>query len=282
MSVSKGTPVREALDSSLVALTAAAVDTPRLDAEVLLAHALGVDRTALVMDPDMSVEGEAARRFRDFVMRRAAKREPVAYITGTKGFRHLDLDVDRRVLIPRPETEHLVEWAVESLPMGTRVVDVGTGSGAIALALKDERPDLDVLATDASPVALDVARANAERLGLDVRFKHGDLLAGLTADAVVSNPPYVEAGAVLGPELDHEPPDALFGGIDGLDVVRRLVAALGDATLAAIEVGEGQAVAVRELFSRDWHTEVVHDLAGIERVVVAMREDLRPGLGDLT
>lgn len=277
-----GTPVRDALDSALVALTAAGLDTPRLDAEVLLAHALGCDRAALVMHPERPVEGEPARRFRDFVTRRAVRREPVAYITGVKGFRHLDLQVDPRVLIPRPETEHLVDWAVESVPMRARVVDVGTGSGAIALALADERPDLDVLATDASGEALEVARANAQRLGLDVRFKEGDLLAGITADVVISNPPYVEQAAELAPELGHEPPQALFGGLDGLDVVRRLVASLGRATLAAIEVGDGQALAVRQLFAAEWQTEVLRDLAGIERVVVASRADPRPDLGDLT
>ena len=123
--------------------------------------------------------------------RRRREREPVAYIVGWKGFRRLDLQVDRRVLIPRPETEHVVEAAL-SLPAGARVVDVGTGSGAIALALKDERPDLEVFATDVSNDALDVARANAPRLGLDVTFVFGNLTAGLEVDAVVSNPPYVE------------------------------------------------------------------------------------------
>src|SRR4051812_24746643 len=129
-----GTPVREALDSAVIALGAAGVDTPRLDAEVLLAHALGVDRAALVIAPERPVEGGAVRAFQDAVRRRSVGREPVAYITGVKGFRHLDLHVDPRVLIPRPETETLVEAALD-LPRGVRVVDVGTGSGAVALAL---------------------------------------------------------------------------------------------------------------------------------------------------
>jgi release factor glutamine methyltransferase len=271
------TPVREALDSAVVALTAAGVEMPRLDAEVLLAHVLGVDRAALVIDRDRAVEGAAVRAFQDAVRRRAFDREPVAYITGVKGFRHLELQVDPRVLIPRPETETLVEAAVENLPQGARVVDVGTGSGAIALALEDERPDLEVTGTDVSEDALEVARANAERLGLDVAFAHADLLAGVgDFDAVVSNPPYVEDGAELAPEIvRHEPSLALRAGPDGLDVLRALVpaaAALGAGVLA-VEVGAGQAAAVEELargagFGR---AERRRDLGGVERVVIAWR-----------
>jgi release factor glutamine methyltransferase len=272
-----GTPVREALDSAVVALSAAGVDTPRLDAEVLLAHVLGVDRAALVIDRERAVRGAAVRAFQDAVRRRAVAREPVAYITGAKGFRHLELAVDPRVLIPRPETETLVEAAVDELPCGARVVDVGTGSGAIALALADERPDLDVVATDLSEDALAVARANAARLGLEVTFAHGDLLGGVGAvDAVLSNPPYVEDGAPLAPEIDrHEPALALRAGPDGLAVLRRLVtaAASAGAALLALEVGAGQAGDVRGLaraagFRR---TEARADLAGIDRVVVAWR-----------
>jgi release factor glutamine methyltransferase len=271
------TSVREALDSAVVALSAAGVDTPRLDAEVLLAHVLGVDRAALLVDHELSVEGEAVRAFQNAVRRRAFDREPVAYITGTKGFRRLELAVDPRVLIPRPETETLVEAAIELVPQGSRVVDVGTGSGAVALALKDERPDLDVTGTDVSEDALAVARANAQRLGLDVAFAHADLLAGVgDFDAVVSNPPYVEDGAELAPEIvRHEPSLALRAGPEGLDVLRALVpaaAAMG-AELVAVEVGAGQAAAVEALageagFGR---TERRADLAGIDRVVVAWR-----------
>jgi release factor glutamine methyltransferase len=272
----RGVPVREALDSAVIALSAAGVDTPRLDAEVLLAHALSVDRTALVVDRDRRVEGPAVRAFQDAVRRRSVGREPVAYITGVKGFRHIDLHVDGRVLIPRPETETLVEAALE-LPRGARVVDVGTGSGAVALALKDERPDLDVTGTDASPDALAVARANAARLGLDVSFREADLLDGAGAvDAVLSNPPYVEDGTPLQPEIErHEPPIALYAGADGLAVIRRLAAQAGASTarVLALEIGMGQAAEVAAVL-RDagfGATETRRDLAGIERVVVGRR-----------
>jgi release factor glutamine methyltransferase len=168
--------------------------------------------------------------------------------------------------------------AVLGLPEGARVCDVGTGSGAIALAVKDERPDLDVVATELSADALAVARANAERLGLAVEFLEGDLLDVVRGplDAVVSNPPYVEDGAVLAPEIVlYEPALAVRAGPDGLDVLRRLVPAIAasGAALAALEVGEGQAGAVGGLL-RDVgyeHVETARDLAGIERVVVGRR-----------
>jgi release factor glutamine methyltransferase len=270
------TSVADALDSAVIALTAVGCDTPRLDAELLLAAAMGATRATLIADPGRGIEPEAARRFAEFARRRR-EREPVAYILGTKGFRHIDLAVDPRVLIPRPETEHVVE-AVLDLPAGARVCDVGTGSGAIALALKSERPDLDVVATDVSPDALDVARANAERLGLEIELVHGDLLGVVRGplDAVVSNPPYVEDGAVLAPEIvGFEPALAVRAGPDGLDVLRRLVPAIAasGAALAALEVGEGQAAAVGGLLREVGYerVETVRDLAGIERVVVGRR-----------
>jgi release factor glutamine methyltransferase len=274
-----GPGVREALDSALVALQAAGVDSPRLDAEVLLGHALGVDRTTLWLDPDREVTGNAARWFRDAIRRRTVERVPVAYLVGHKGFRHLDLEVDARVLVPRPETEHLVE-ALLDLPSGARVHDVGTGSGAIALALKHERPDLQVSASDVSPDALAVARANAARLGLDVAFSQGDLLDGIDphVDVIVSNPPYVEDGArtLLAPEVvRHEPGLALFAGADGLRTIRPLLtqAAATDAGLVALEVGAGQAPQVRALVAAAGFPEVetVTDLAGHERVVLGRR-----------
>ncbi len=255
-------------------MTASGCETPRLDAEVLLAAAMGVDRAVLIADPGRGLEPGEARAFQD-AARRRVQREPVAYILGRKGFRRLELAVDPRVLIPRPETEHVVEAAL-GLPAGARVVDVGTGSGAIALALADERPDLEVLATESSAGALAVARANAARLGLAVELLEGDLLEPVSGpvDAVVSNPPYVRAGERLAPELGYEPAEALYGGEDGLDVYRRLVpSAAARASFVAFEIGAGQAADVTALMREAGFqaVEVVPDLAGIERVVVGRR-----------
>jgi release factor glutamine methyltransferase len=235
---------------------------------------MGVDRAALIADPSRGIEPEAARAFSD-AARRRVQREPVAYILGRKGFRRLALTVDPRVLIPRPETEHVVEAAL-GLPEGARVVDVGTGSGAIALALADERPDLRVVGTDTSAGALEVARANAARLGLAVEFVQGDLLEPVDGpvDAVVSNPPYVGRGDPLPPEIArYEPAEALYAGDDGLDAFRRLAPAAARAAFAAFEVGAGQAADVEALLRDAGFDAVdrVRDLAGIERVVVGRR-----------
>ncbi len=273
--------MHEALDGALTAFTAAGVETPRLDAEVLLAHVLGVDRARLYTDSELTVEGPAVRPYQDAVRRRAVAREPVAYITGRRGFRRLELRVDRRALIPRPETELLVEVAL-ALPAGASVLDVGTGSGAVALALKDERPDLRVAGSDLSEQALGLARENGQQLGLEVEWLRADLLEDVpyAYDAVVSNPPYVAeaARATLAPEiLRHEPPGALFAGPDGLATIRRLVAQLAArerVRLAALEVGAGQAEAVSELLRAAGFPAVraERDLAGIERVVVGERD----------
>jgi release factor glutamine methyltransferase len=263
------TSVRDALDSAVIAITAAGCDTPRLDAEVLLAAAMGVDRAVLIADPGRGLSPEEAGVFRDFARRRT-QREPVAYILGRKGFRRLELEVDSRVLIPRPETEHVVEAAL-TLPQGARVVDIGTGSGAIALALADERPDLRVVGTDVSDDALAVARANAARLGLAVEFVEADLLTGVAGpiDAVVSNPPYVREGERLAPELtQYEPDIALYGGgDDGLEIYRRLVPAVAGIPFVAFEIAGWQAEAVGALLE-GYSIEVLRDLAGIDRVVV--------------
>ena len=278
--LARGTPVRAALDGALTAIAAAGCETPRLDAELLLAHALGVSRERLLIDSDLSVAGPAVRTFQDFVRRRSVLREPVAYILGRRHFRHLELEVDPRALIPRPETELLVEVAL-TLPNGSCVLDVGTGSGAVALALKDERPDLQVTGSDLSGDALELARENGERLKLDVRWLSADLLLGVPDefDAILSNPPYVpdEDRATLAAEiLRHEPPSALFAGGDGLDAIRPLIdqaAAHAGVRLLALEVGAGQARAVLDLMRAAGFSAVraERDLAGIERVAVGQR-----------
>jgi release factor glutamine methyltransferase len=278
--LARGTPVRDALDGAITAIAAAGCETPRLDAELLLAHTLGISRERLFIDADLVVAGPAVRTFQDFVRRRSVQREPVAYILGRRHFRHLELMVDCRALIPRPETELLVEVAL-TLPPGSRVLDVGTGSGAVALALKDERPDLHVTGSDLSTDALGLAQSNGERLGLDVRWLCADLFDGVPDgfDAVLSNPPYVRDGAraQLAPEiLRHEPPSALFAGADGLDAIRPLidqVTARSSVRLLALEVGAGQASVVGELMQAAGFPVVraERDLAGIERVVVGER-----------
>jgi release factor glutamine methyltransferase len=185
----------------------------------------------------------------------------------------LTLQVDRRVLIPRPETELLVDVGL-SLPVGARVADVGTGSGAVALALKDERPDLEVVGIDSSGDALPVASENGQRLALDVRWVHTDLLDDGRYDAVLANLPYVASGASLAPEIArYEPATALFGGADGLDVVRRLVGRLDGVGLVALEVGFDQADAVAGLVLSAGFDSVerVRDLGGHERVIVGRR-----------
>lgn len=267
--------IEQALRAATEALAEAGCDTPRLDAELLLAAALGVGRERLVLDAAHELDAEARSRLAALVARRA-DREPVAYILGRKPFRHITLAVDRRVLIPRPETELLVEVGL-TLRAGARVVDVGTGSGAVALALKQERPDLEVWATDVSPDALAVARENARALGLDVQFVEGDLLAGVSGplDAVLANLPYVPFDAPLPPEISrYEPPDALFAGPDGLELIRRLVDQTARVPLLALEIGSDQAAAVGSLLveaGAEAEVEVLRDLAGHDRVVVGRR-----------
>ena len=273
----RGVSVRDALDGARTAIEASGSDTAQLDAELLLAHALGVGRAALYSDPQAEVTGPAVRTYQDLVRRRSVTHEPVAYLLGSKGFRSIDLNVDSRVLVPRPETELLVDVALE-LPPSSRVLDLGTGSGAVALALKQERPDLIVAASDISGAALEVAKVNAEALALEVEFFEADLLEGLSDDwdAILSNPPYIAEGADLPADVvAHEPQRALFGGADGLDVVRRLVAAAASsrAGMLAVEVGAGQAAEVARLAQTAGFTRVeLHkDLAAIERVVVGRR-----------
>ena len=276
----RGSSIRDALDGAITAIAAAGCETPRLDAELLLANVLGVPRERLLIDRELSVVGPAVRAFQDAVRRRAVLREPVAYILGERGFRQIVLHVDGRVLVPRPETELLVEQGL-ALPQGARVLDLGTGSGAVALALAQERPDLLISASDVSEDALAVAHGNAQRLALDVEFLHGDLLAGLPDrfDAVFANLPYVAERdrATLAPEiLRHEPLGALFSGADGLDAIRALTLQLRERpTLGfiALELGVGQAAEVARLLGDAGFDDVarVRDLAGIERVLTGRR-----------
>ncbi|MGH2870560.1 MAG: peptide chain release factor N(5)-glutamine methyltransferase [Solirubrobacteraceae bacterium] len=262
-------------------LAAAGCDTPRLDAELLLGEVLDpahpVGRERLVMDRSELLAESVWEQFESLLARRV-EREPVAYIVGRRDFRRLTLSVDRRVLIPRPETELLVEVGL-TLPAGARVLDVGTGSGAVALALADERPDLSVRGVDIDPDAVAVARANAVALELAVGFGLADLLDGDPADAILANLPYVPAGSALAPEIARwEPPGALFAGRDGLDLIRRLIAAVGRLeagapALLALEIGPEQAGEVAELvadagFGR---VERLADLAGQDRVMVGRR-----------
>lgn len=272
--------VREALLSATEALRAAGVETPRLDAELLLAEATGWERASLVAQPEAPLGAPAARAFGAMVRRRVA-REPVAYILGRKGFRRIELEVDSRCLIPRPETELLVELATELRPRSA--LDVGTGSGAVALAVADEVEGCEVVATDTSRGALAIAAANAERLGLAdrVSFEPGTLPAARRFDLVLANLPYVRSGEwpTLAPDITRwEPRSALLAGDDGLAAIRSLVAALADpgATLecsvVGLEVGAGQAEAVSGLLrGAGFETEVRADLAGIDRCVVGRR-----------
>ena len=268
--------VREALTAATDALTAAGVDTPRLDAEVLLAEAMDRDRTGLAAEPEASVDGAAARRFGEMVRRRI-RREPVAYILGRRGFRGIELRVDRRVLIPRPESELLVEVALELEP--DSVLDVGTGSGAIALAVAAELPECAVVATDTSGDALAVAGENAERLGLATRvsFERGTVPATPRFDLVLANLPYVREDelASLEPEItEYEPRQAVVAGADGLEsiavVAAASCAALTDRGALALEVGAGQAGEVAELLVDLGFAQVEgrQDLAGVPRVVL--------------
>jgi release factor glutamine methyltransferase len=278
-----GASVREALDAAVDALAAVGVDEPRLDAELLLGEAVGCERSELIADGGVEVPASAGRRFGEMVRRRL-RREPVAYILGRKGFRRLDLAVDPRVLVPRPETELLVELALELRP--ARVLDVGTGSGAIALAIADELPGVEVIATDTSRQALEVAQANAERFALAdrVRFVLGSLPAvdDGPVDLILANLPYVAERdwPSLQPEVTrYEPREALLAGADGLDAYRAFIPECAghfnryanEMTGAlAVEVGEGQAPAVAELMREAGFGEVEtrRDLAGIERVVL--------------
>ncbi len=259
------------------------IENPRLDAELLIAGAQGVDRVRLYMELDKPLSPDELTAIRAHVKRRA-QNEPVAYILGQKAFWNLDLAVDARVLVPRPDTERLVELALSRLkPMAAPiVVDVGTGSGCVALAIAKDRPDAQVHAVDLSAEALAVARVNAERNAVtNVVFHEGDLLTSLAdvteLDLIVSNPPYIASAEVDRLMVDvraFEPRLALDGGADGLAVIRRLVdqaarrLAPGGGLL--FEIGFDQGPAAHALCAAQFHAVAVHsDYAGHDRVVEA-------------
>lgn len=264
------------------------IETARLDAELLIADALGIDRVRVYTEHDRPLNPDELAAIRERVRRRG-QREPVAYIVGHRAFDDLDLAVDPRVLIPRPETEGVVEVALARLDARPEdappplVVDVGTGSGAIALAVAKARPSARVVAIDCSAGALAVARANAERNGVThVEFLEGDLLAPLgdrRPDLVLSNPPYIptaEVDALMPDVRDYEPRLALDGGPDGLDAIRRLIPAAAERLSPGgglvLEMGHDQAAAVRALCDARWTDVRVHrDLAGHERILEATR-----------
>jgi release factor glutamine methyltransferase len=255
----------------------AASPSAALDAEILVAHAAGTGRSALAADPDRPLCPEELLALESLARRRLAG-EPVAYLTGRQEFWSLELEVTPDVLVPRPETELAVERVLAALGDGGRpaVLDLGTGSGAIALAVADERPDAAVTATDVSAAALAVAQRNATRLGLrNLRFLEGswfDPLAGSRFDVIVSNPPYVAAGDPALVALAREPRAALLGGIDGLDAIEAIVSAapshLEPGGWLIVEHGAAQGAAVRAHFAAAGLAAVAtrRDLAGHERV----------------
>jgi release factor glutamine methyltransferase len=257
--------------------TLAASGVEPREARLLLAHATGFSAAAVVAFPERELSAEAAVRFAAFAERRR-RGEPVAYIVGEKEFYGLRLAVNPAVLIPRPETELLVDLALER--QFSAAVDLGAGCGAIALALKHARPGARVVAVEASAAALEIARRNAVRLGLEVEWRHGrwcEPLAGERYDLIVANPPYVAEGDAHLAALAHEPQHALVAGSDGLDAIRALVGQAPQYLTAGawllIEHGQGQQAAVRRLLEQaDLEgVQTWPDLAGIPRVTGGRR-----------
>jgi release factor glutamine methyltransferase len=253
------------------------IENARLESELLLAHVLGIKRLELYLQFERPLTEGELETFRSFVRRRL-KREPLQYILGKVQFRHVDLAVDRRVLIPRPETEVLAGVVVDYIgDRAARVIDIGTGSGAIALSVMKECPNATVFATDISRGAAEVAESNGVHVSI------GDVFASVEGefDVVVSNPPYISESErdSLQPEVkDWEPQEALFAGNNGLSVIDRLIARSPDRLIAqgllALEVGSTQAAAVAAMIDATGKfekVEVIRDLAGRERIVKAVR-----------
>jgi release factor glutamine methyltransferase len=256
---------------------------PRRDAERLLEHVLGCHQTALLTYPERTLSDDEAEQFDRLVERRLVS-EPMQYLTGEQEFFGLRFEVSPAVLIPRPETEHLVEAVLERFAreQAVRIVDVGTGSGAIAVALAHALPHSRVTAVDLFPAALEVARRNAERHGVIHRLAllTSDLLAGVDGadfDAVVANPPYIAAGEVLEPQVaNYEPHSALYAGRTGLEIYERLIPqaarALKPGGWLMLEIGYGQSPAVRNLMDGWAGVTLVADLQGIPRVVLGQKQ----------
>jgi release factor glutamine methyltransferase len=273
---------KQALDAAANELSAVGHANPRRDAELLLLHVLGIDRASLIAFPERSLSDTQLTEFHRLLTRRL-RFEPLQYITGEREFYGLRLLVTPDVLIPRPETEHLVEAALERIPADQpfEIADVGTGSGAIAVAIAGSRPMAHVFALDISPGALKVAKTNAEGHGVADRitFLQSDLLAAVADqrfDMVVSNPPYIadsESDALTAEVRDYEPAQALFAGPTGIEVFERLVPqaarALRPEGWLLLEAGAGQDLDLRRLLS-DWtDVDFVNDLQGIARVAAA-------------
>lgn len=262
-------------------LAARGVDTPRLDAELLVGHALGMERLRLYTESERPLVAVELDRIRALLGRRAT-REPMAYILGHRAFRRLEVEVGPGVLVPRPETEMLVEWALEVADRGARVLDWGTGSGAIALALADERPDLVITAIDRSTAALQRARDNGDRLGARVVWRRSDGFDGLADerfDLVVANPPYLSDAELTDapPELGYEPAGALSAGPTGLEAIAQIIAAapdhLTDGGHLLLEIGHTQAEAAQTLLGGAGFDGIGcrADLAGIPRAIGGRR-----------